>query len=126
MLQVLKSPSPRENLSRSVFVLLILGVLVLGAICFVNALRWINQPFPGFLVAPRMVVNGVGQYHWTGTQAGLKFPDKLLTANNRKVGTPRELYALAENTPVGTPIQYTFERGGQILSLSIPTMRFSV
>lgn len=126
MLQVLTSDSSRKILSRSVCFLLILCILILGTICFVDALQWINKSFPGFLVAPRMVAAGGGQYHWTGTEAGLKYPDKLLTADDRQIRTPRELYQLAERAPIGTLIHYTFERNGQVLSFTIPTMKFSV
>ena len=51
------------------------------------ASRWIDRPFAGFLMNERMVPGNVGRYEWTGTQAGLRYPDKILAVNGRPVAS---------------------------------------
>ena len=74
--------SAREKLSRILFLITVMFFLVVAAICLVNALKWVGRVFPGFLLNERMVVAPIGQYHWSGTQAGLKYPDKILPTAN--------------------------------------------
>jgi serine phosphatase RsbU (regulator of sigma subunit) len=121
----LSSWSAQELVSRSIFGMLILIVLLICTICGGLAVRWIDKPFAGFLVSPRMVLGNMGSYHWTGTQAGLKFPDKVLTANGQPIASISDLERVISPLPVGTPITYTVERGGQIIEVVIPTMRFT-
>jgi class 3 adenylate cyclase len=111
--------------SRIAFVLLVLQTLVIMGACLVPAIGWIDKPFPGFLINQRMVINGMGQYHWTGTQRGLKHPDKILDADGRPVSSSADLYALVADVPVGTSISYTIERAGGRTTVSVETMRFT-
>jgi len=69
--------------ARLTFFGLILVVAAASAVVFVNALGWLDRPFAGFLVNPRMVVATVGQYHWTGPDAGVQNPDRIVSANGR-------------------------------------------
>ena len=126
MVHRLRKLPPDILLSRACFVLLVATVLLVGAICLLKAADWINRPFPGFLINQRMVINGMGRYHWTGTTAGLKHPDKILTANGQPVVTSHDLERIILPTPVGQPIRYTVEQDGRVVTLDIPTMRFNV
>ena len=111
---------------RACFAGLVFVLFFIGTICFVNALGWINKPFPGFLINQRMVINGMGQYDWSGTRAGLKgSSDKVLTANGQPLHTSKDLERVVMNTPVGEPIRYLVERDGNVVELAIPTMRFT-
>ncbi len=116
----------KERWSRIAFVGMTLIVLTIGTICIINAIKWIDRPFPGFLLNQRLVVGGVGQYQWTGTHAGLKYPDKLLKADNRVVSSISDLENVISNIDVGTPVNYTFKRGEELIELTIPTMLFSL
>lgn len=112
--------------ARLTFAAMILGVLVVAAASLVDAVPWIGKPFPGFLLNQRLAVGVIGQYHWTGPQAGLRFPDQVLAANGRPVRSIRELDGVVQAVPVGDPITYTIARGGAILEVPVPSMRFTL
>ena len=118
--------SPKETLGRAVFLVSILAVLLVAAITIVNASRWINKPFAGFLVNERMYLGNVGQYHWPGTQAGLKYPDKILEANGKPVRSMRDLDEVIRGTRIGDPVRYTIQRGNAVIHVWIRTMLFSL
>ncbi len=118
--------SSMERFGRLSFFVMSLIVLIFATICCINAIKCVNKPFPGFLLTERMVVGGVGQYHWTGVKVGLKHPDKILKANNQILSSVGELEQLINSTDVGTPINYVFKRDGQLVEFTIPTMRFTL
>src|SRR3972149_1349311 len=113
------------KISRLLFATVILAGGVTGGISFINAYRWLDNPFPGFLVTPRMVVQDSGLPYWTGVQARLNYPDKVRTANGENLGSRRDLEEVLNATKVGDPIAYEIERSGRIMTISIATMRFS-
>ena len=76
--------------SRLVFFGLVLMFGVVSATCVVIASRWIDRPFAGFLMNERMVTGNVGRYDWTGTQVGLKYPDKIVAANGQPIATMKD------------------------------------
>lgn len=125
-IKILKGRSSREIISRIVFFGIILIVLIMSTICVMNAIQWVNKPFAGFLINERMVLGNVGQYHWTGTRAGLKFPDKILKANGKIISSMRDLEEVVNNTEIGNLITYSVERGGEIIEVGIPNMRFTL
>lgn len=124
-LSFFKGVSRKQFFGRIVFVGITLAALTIGAICLWNAVQWIDTPFPGFLVNQRMVVGYIGQYHWTGTQAGLKHPDKIVRADEREVTTASDLEAIVRGVPIGTPILYHVERDSEVIRVTVPTMRFT-
>ena len=112
-------------IGRSLFFGMSLLFLITSVICTWNALKWVDKPFAGFLVNERMVVSYLGPTHWTGVQAGLKFPDKVLKANGRSLISTRDLEKVIASVPVGGPISYSVQKGEQLIEVTIPTMRFS-
>ncbi len=117
--------SPAQITGWIFFSILTLIALAVGAICLRNAIKWVDKPFPGFLVNQRLVVGSIGQYYWTGKQAGIKHPDKILKANGRVISSPEDLEEVTKNTKIGEPVKYAIEREEQIIELTIPTMRFT-
>lgn len=115
----------KNIISRIIFSGMILSVLIIGTICLINAIKWIDKPFPGFLLNQRVVVAPIGQYHWSGTQAGLRYPDKIVKADDTIISSVRDLDEIVQNSRIGEPIRYSVNRGGRIIELTIPTMRFS-
>ena len=121
-----------RGLSRQAFLVRILFlavnafVVVVFVTCLVHAIRWVDKPFPGFLVNKRMALGSIGQIQWTGTQAGLRYPDRILEADGRKIRTIRDLQAVVSSVELGTPVVYKVERGGRIVDMRIPTMRFTL
>src|SRR6185503_2623809 len=83
---------PRATItSRLVFFGLVLVFALVSARCLVIASRWSDRPFAGFLMNERMVPGNVGRYDWTGTQAGLRYGDKIVAANGQPVTSMRDL-----------------------------------
>lgn len=117
--------SGKETISRAVFFAIISFALIVGTICTVYTIRWSQKPFPGFLVNQRMVYGVVGQYHWTGTHAGLKYPDKILKADDMEVFSPKDLEKILSRKRPGDEVTYTIDRNGKIFDVAIATMRFS-
>ena len=116
-------PSPHVA-GRLVLAAILTSVVLISAIAIVQALTWVNQPFAGFLVNERLVLGNIGQYHWTGSTAGLRWPDKVVRANGQPIASMRDLQAVAHRVPTGTPIAYTVEREAQRRDVIVPTMRF--
>ena len=124
-IEILRCSSSKEIISRIIFFGVVLTVLIIGIVCIINAVQWVNKPFAGFLINERMVLGNVGQYHWTGTQAGLKFPDKILKANGKVIASMRDLEEVVNNTKTGDAIIYSIERGEKLLNIRVPTMHFT-
>lgn len=72
-----------------------------------------------------MVVGYIKEYHWTGTQSGLKYPDKILKANDRIISSRKDLEEVINKIGVGNPVTYSIEREGKIIEIIVPIMRFS-
>lgn len=115
----------RLVVSRVLFWTLVGVTAVATAISVFQAVQWVHKPFPGFLINARMVVTWMGPNHWTGVQAGLKFPDKILGVNDLPVSTPGDLYDNISRASIGTPLTYLIERNHQQIQVTIPTMRFT-
>ena len=117
--------SQKELLGKVVFWIIIVSFLVVGTTVTINAVQWVNKPFPGFLINERMAVAPVARYHWTGNVAGLKYPDKILAANDEAVLSKAELEEIIARSHVGVPIIYQVERAGTRFTVTAPTMRFT-
>ncbi|MFC1844351.1 SpoIIE family protein phosphatase [Thermodesulfobacteriota bacterium] len=122
----LKGISGREKISRLLFAGISLFILLTTILCTYFALQWANKPFAGFLINERMVIGNVGQYDWTGTEAGLNYPDKIIKANGAPVSSMADLDQVVDMLEIGTPVTYTVERSGTLREVSIRTMRFSL
>lgn len=117
--------SPWQRISRTGFCLVVLMVLTILTICAIDAVRLVGEPFPGFFVNERLVVTNFGRPDWTGPQNDLKFPDRLLEADGRRLTSLRDLKEVVRHTPVGQPIHYGVERGERRIEAVIPTMTFT-
>src|SRR6266446_8734088 len=109
--------STPEIASRATFLGMAVVILVTSIICAALAISWIDKPFAGFLVNQRMVLPNMGRYHWTGTQAGLQFPDKVLKANGQLTPSMKDLERVIRQGRVGDPVTYSIERKGQVIEL---------
>jgi sigma-B regulation protein RsbU (phosphoserine phosphatase) len=117
--------SQKERLGKVIFWIIIITFLIVGTITTVNALQWANKHFPGFLINERMRVAPVGQYHWSGILAGLKYPDKIISANGTEVSSKAEMEAVVEKHYLGVPIIWELERAGTRFSVSVQTMQYT-
>lgn len=122
---VLSGLPPATVTSRLVFFGLVLVFALISATCLAIATRWIDRPFAGFLVNERLVPGNVGRYEWTGTRAGLRYPDKIVAVNGRSVASMKDLDAIVQETGPGQPVTYSVRRNGHVIDVTVPTMQFS-
>ena len=65
--------------------LVLLGVGALAAfvvaVCAVNTVARVGQPFPGFFVWENLFVPAVGEPDWTGVESGLRYHSWLIAVN---------------------------------------------
>ena len=124
--KIFRGLSSGQRCRRLAFLVMFIIVLFISTICLVNGIKWIDKPFPGFLISERLVVSGGALYHWSGVKAGLKYTDKILKVNNQDVNSIDDIMKRINNTDEGTPINYVFERDGQPFELTIATMRVTL
>lgn len=121
----LKATSTARLSSRAAFSGMIVFVLMVSATCIFDAYQFVHKPFAGFMVNWRLMIPETGQYYWTGIKAGLKFPDKILKADDRPVSSIVELETIVRSVPVGTPITYTVQRErAKVEKIVVATMRY--
>lgn len=123
-LSFFRNLSNGELWRRIAFTVAVACTVGVAVVTFAQSVRWIGKTFPGFLINQRMVLGGAGQYHWTGTKAGLNYPDKVLEADGRPLKTPKDLEEAVRRKTVGDRITYTVERQAKAMDVAIPTMKF--
>ncbi len=87
--------------------------------------HWINQPFPGFFLYSNLTVSPDFLPGWSGREKGLRFLDRVIAVDGKRINRPAEIYEWVRTRPAKTPFQYTVERGGRLLSLTISSLNFS-
>ncbi len=106
----------------------LLAVLVAFWILVVSLTRvvvLVDEPFPGILANHRLVVTNTGQYDWTGSTAGLRYPDKILAVDDARVDSLDALYSTLQGWEPGVDFYYTIKRGDETLEVEVPSMKFS-
>src|SRR5713226_4144527 len=121
----LRRVSSKEFAGRGLFLGIILSIFLITGVSTIEGAKWVGQTFAGFLVTPRIVVANIGQHYWSGIIAGLKYPDKILTANGQNISSISDLKAVIKATKTGDPILFTVSREGKVFEVAIPTMRFT-
>lgn len=111
--------------TRIAFFSMLSVALLTGAICAVASIQWVDRPFAGALINERMVVGNIGRYSWTGIEAGLKYPDKVIAVNGHPVRSMKELDTFIHPALPGHPMTYLIERDGQRFPMMAATMRFT-
>lgn len=106
-----------------VVVAIVAFLSVTGAL--VSSLRWVDRSFPGFFVYGNLTVAPYFLPQWTGSREGLKFLDRIISVQGRPLSRPEKLYDIVRGFPPGTEFQYTVEKGGQVVQVAIPSMKFT-
>jgi hypothetical protein len=78
--------------------------IVVAVLAPIWALAWINQPFPGFVVDPTLVVNGNDGVGWTGRRAGLAYPQRITRLAGVPVHDTSEYGAVLAGYEVGESV----------------------
>lgn len=118
--------SPRLLISKLSFVLLVLGMLLIGTVCLVHSIMWIDKPFAGFLYYQFPEVGSFGDYQWSGLKAGVHYRDVILEVNGRPISMGKDIQAIVDQTPVGETITYRLARKGEPYTISVPVSVFTL
>lgn len=121
-----KDLSQRAITGKILFGGIVLSILVVSMICLLNGIRMVNNPFPGFLINQRMVLTDISRYGWTATEAGLRYPDKILKANDKIISSMKDLDEVVKDIGIGKPIRYYVDRKGRFFEATILTMQFTL
>lgn len=120
-----RSLSVGEKAYNFLVVILILLFLTVCVSSLVGALNWVNKPFTGFLFYKNLVITDTS--YGIAKKIGLdRGSDRIVEVDGRKLFSPDEIYEVINNLPVGTLIDYRISRDGDLIKLSIPTMRFTL
>jgi sigma-B regulation protein RsbU (phosphoserine phosphatase) len=102
----------------------VMGILTLY--CLVTAVTWINKPFAGILLYDFPYVSSVGNTEWPGYKAGLKFLDRIISADGQSIWNGRDLVRVIKDKEPGAPVDYVVEMKGQVQKVTIPVAKFSL
>ncbi len=100
-------------------------LLVLAGTGLGEASRWVDRPFPGFLVLENRVVASAALPGWPATRGGEIFQHQVVAIDGVPVASAAALRARVGSAPSGTPFRYTFRGGGLEFERTIPSRRFS-
>jgi signal transduction histidine kinase len=112
--------------SRLLLLLSGLCVLVLIGQTFVSTARWLNEPFPGFFVYENLTVGPYYAPGWSGTAAGLRSLDRVVSVDQQELRNRAQLYNRVRNAPAGSVLQYRVLRDDRVVDLKISSLRFSL
>ncbi len=108
---------------------LLAAVGLLALVVIISSLntsfQWINRPFPGFFLYGNMVVGPDFLPQWSGGKEGLRFLDHIVAVGGRPATRRKEIYELVRSSPPNFPFHYTIERAGELISITIPSMKFT-
>lgn len=116
----------RIQISALVFYVLTAVMIVTSLFCLVSALSWINKPFAGILLYEFPQVGSMGNREWPGYTAGLKYLDRIVSADDQPLWSGRDLVALVKDKEPGTPVRYRVESGGKTREVTVKVDRFSL
>jgi sigma-B regulation protein RsbU (phosphoserine phosphatase) len=94
--------------------------VLIAIISFMNALSWLNRPFPGFLLYKDPVLGSFGP------KAGLKFLDRIVTVDGQPIRDGDEIVQAARAKRAGTPVKYLVETKGERREVAIPVAIFTL
>ena len=101
-------------------------LLLVGTIGIVEAVGWVGQPFPGFLLLENRVVASVGLSRWPGTAGGQIYQHQVLAVDGLPLRSAQELHDRVRVLPVGTAIEYRLRQGDEELVRTISTRLFGL
>ena len=101
-------------------------MIVIGIICFVKALYWINRPFPGFLLYKEALVGSFKSRDWPGIEAGLKFVERIEAVDGQPVLEGQDVLDAVKDKAPDTPITYLVQSKGQTREVNVPVDIFTV
>lgn len=124
-------PLPSRLQSRSSYAharlavsLLLYGLL--AAWTFTGAWRWLDKPFPGFVINPTLSTDAVLMAEWTGARAGVRSFDQILSFEGHPPRSSAEIFAAVRAKPAGTRFHYRMQQAGERpRALVVPSATFT-
>ena len=100
-------------------------MVVTSIVSLVSGIKWLNKPFPGFLVYPTPYVGSFSTRDWPGKQAGLAYLDRIISVDGQPVRSGQEVLDAARSKKPGTQINYVVESKGQRREFTVPVTIFT-
>ena len=101
-------------------------MVVIIIVCLVNAISWVNKPFPGFFLYDFPYVGTFSAEDWAGRKAGLKVLDRVVSIDGQPVWQGEDVLQAVSQKQPGTPLKYVIESKGEVRELVMPVGTFSV
>jgi sigma-B regulation protein RsbU (phosphoserine phosphatase) len=114
----------RLGTGKIIFLILVVFALGVTLVSGIIGTRLIGKPFIGFPLNEFFRIGVVGITDWTGVEAGLELGDRIVEINGKEITNIKQVHEIVNETELGTPITYTVLRGDELLTISVPTMRF--
>ena len=90
------------------------GLTLLGAFCtvfsFIKAYQWIGKPFPGLLSYHPPYVGSFSSRDWPGKRAGIKYLDRIISADGLPVSLGKDLLDIVERKHAGDELQFVVQK----------------
>ncbi len=102
---------------------LLAAILVAGTLFL--SFRSMNRPFPGFFLQANLTVGPIFVPEWSGSQAGLRFLDRVVGFQSEPLRDPRQIYEVVRSHPANTPFTYIVDKDGVRRTVSVPSMIFT-
>lgn len=117
-----------EKYFRVIVLVIVVFFTFISIYSLIQAARLVGRPFPGFLLYRNLTVAEVSLFHWMGYESDLKYYDRIVGLEGRKISSPDEVYSVVVNKhkPGGTPINYTISRNNRLINVTVPTMKFEL
>src|SRR3990167_4306635 len=113
-----------SHAQKYVLSIVVLMLLIFCIANFIIGLDWVNKPYPGFFLYKNLVITDISPSTKNGGTLK-RFKDRVVDVNGTKVNRPKDVFAIINELPVGTEVEYTIARNGEFSSVKIPTERFS-
>ena len=119
--------SERRNIRcRWIATLLIAAVALLSVLCIRSSLYWLGTTFPGFFVLDNRVVASVSLPHWSVADHVHLYQHQVMAVNGHPVSSADEVYTLVRQHAPPTLLQYTLEKHGQRIEVTLPVQTFTL
>ncbi len=124
----LRSSTP-QSFIKIIVPVLVISAIALNVFALIFAIRWVQSPFPGTFLYPRLVVADSYNPDWNARQLGIQTGDHVLAADDTPVSSSRDLFLLLEQKEINDFVQLMLERNptspdNLSNSLNIPLSNF--
>lgn len=116
----------RFQVASLTFYVLTACMVLITVVSCVCAISWINKPFAGILMYNPPLVGSLGSRDWPGYEAGLRYLDRIVSADDHAISKGGDLVELAREKGPGTNINYRVDTAGQIREIAVPVTKFSL